>query len=77
MITVKVNGEKYTISKDFSVSDGVAKEFIEHCIEILQNDYKLWMGFFEPYLYTKLAAFKSIEVVSMDYDFPKEKNIVY
>ena len=77
MITVKVNGHKYIINKDFSVSNGVAKEFIEHCIEMVRNDYRLWMGFFEPYLYAKLAIFKSIEVVSIDYDFPKEKNIVY
>ena len=77
MIVVKVNGEKYTIKKDFSVSDGSAREFIEHCIEMVRSDYSVWMGFFEPYLYIKLAAFKAIELVSIDFEAPEDENAVY
>ena len=77
MIVVKVKDKEYTIYKDYSVSDGEYKFFIEHCIQMIRFDYKVWKGFFPRYLYIKLGAFKSIELVSLDYTPPNNPDVHY
>lgn len=76
MIKLKVKETEYTISQDLIVSSGPAKEYIEDCINLIRSDYKLWHGFFEPYLYVSLYNFKSIQLVSIDYKKPN-KNVIY
>ena len=77
MIVVKVKDKEYTIYKDFSVSDGEYKFFIEHCIRMISFDYKVWKGSFPKYLYANLGNFKSIELVSFNYTPPDDKNLTY
>ena len=78
MIVVKVDGEKYTINNDFSVSEGKYKEFLQNCIEMIRFNYSVSKGFFEPYLYINLGEFKLIEPISCDYTPPPDDpNIKY
>ena len=82
MIKLKVRGEIYTISKDYSVSDGIAKEYIEMWIEMIRFEYYSTggtaNGFFPLYLYIKLANVKSITLLSIDYKPPAhDEGFVY
>ena len=78
-IVVEVNGRRYSIDGSFSVSEGPAKEFIEHCIEIAQDYYKgPSNGFVIPNLYMNLGRFKSIKLISVDWKPPKNsKDAIY
>ena len=77
MIKLKIDNEEYTINRDFSVSSGKYKEFIENCIEMIRFDYRVSCGYFEPYLYIHLGDFKMIELVSLNYTPPDDKNLTY
>ena len=77
MIKLKINNEEYTINRDFSVSGGKYKEFIENCIEMIRFDYRASCGCFEPYLYIHLGDFKTIELVSINFSPPDNDNFIY
>ena len=78
MIKLKINNEVYTINNDLSVSNGKHKSFIETCVATFQFEYKVWKGFFEPHLYTRLSEVKMIELISCDFVPPKNnENIFY
>ena len=77
MIKLKIDNEEYTINKDFSVSNGKYKSFIENCIEMIRFDYRVSCGYFEPYLYIHLGDFKMINLISIDFSPPDDDNLIY
>lgn len=77
MIQIKVNGEKYIISENLSVTDGKHKEIITYVIEIIRSNYNVSDGFFEPYLYIKLSNVKWIELISFKWSPHDKRNVNY
>ena len=73
MITVEVNGKRYTITDCRIVSEGEAKEYIEDCIWVETHPFpRPSEGFLERVLYGRLSRYKSIKVISCDFKPPKD-----
>lgn len=78
MITIQVGDETYTIKNCSVVSDGKLKRFVEDCIWVAMTEFNDPAdGFAEPWLYMRLARFKSIKPVSCDFTPPKDDDIIY
>ena len=81
MITLKINGQVFTITNGNCISgkEGIEKKFLKACIGMIRFEYQDPSdGFWEPYLYIKLANVKAVELVSCDFVFPPHNdNVVY
>ena len=82
LITLKIKDEEYVIRKDFTVSDGKYKEYIENIIEQTPDfntgDPSMGFIYFENTLHRQLHFFKNIKILSFDFTPPNDgEGIIY
>lgn len=78
MITVDVAGKEYTIKQCHIVSDGPAKEYLEDCVYVAMKEYRDPAdGFAEPFLFTKLASFRSIKPKKIEFKKQSKEDLIY